>query len=185
MLLIKDNLLLSFIILVISISFSNTQEPTIQFSKDSGFYPEEFELTLSVSDNSKIYYTVDSSNPINSTTTKEYNGPIKINFDDLILLDNLVAEFCLSLALGQHHYVVDARLGLVDGGVVGMTRNLLVHYCKHRVGGLAQRQIDRLLRVVGYGLCLGLGACEHHIHNLFRLVGDNLRQQLVLRIDEP
>ena len=76
--LIKDNLLLSFIILVISISFSNTQEPTIQFSKDSGFYPEEFELTLSVSDNSKIYYTVDSSNPINSTTTKEYNGPIKI-----------------------------------------------------------------------------------------------------------
>ena len=78
MLLIKDNLLLSFIILVISISFSNTQEPTIQFSKDSGFYPEEFELTLSVSDNSKIYYTVDSSNPINSTTTKEYNGPIKI-----------------------------------------------------------------------------------------------------------
>ena len=78
MLLIKDNLLLSFFILVISISFSNTQEPTIQFSKDSGFYPEEFELTLSVSDNSKIYYTVDSSNPINSTTTKEYNGPIKI-----------------------------------------------------------------------------------------------------------
>ena len=78
MLMIKDNLLLSFFILVISISFSNTQEPTIQFSKDSGFYPEEFELTLSVSDNSKIYYTVDSSNPINSTTTKEYNGPIKI-----------------------------------------------------------------------------------------------------------
>jgi len=78
MLLIKDNLLLSFFILVISISFSNTQEPTIQFSKDSGFYPEEFELTLSVSDNSKIYYTVDSSNPINSTTTKEYHGPIKI-----------------------------------------------------------------------------------------------------------
>jgi len=76
--LIKDNLLLSFFILVISISFSNTQEPTIQFSKDSGFYPEEFELTLSVSDNSKIYYTVDSSNPINSTTTKEYHGPIKI-----------------------------------------------------------------------------------------------------------
>ena len=78
MFMIKDNLLLSFFILVISISFSNTQEPTIQFSKDSGFYPEEFELTLSVSDNSKIYYTVDSSNPINSTTTKEYNGPIKI-----------------------------------------------------------------------------------------------------------
>lgn len=78
MFMIKDNLLLSFFILVISISFSNTQEPTIQFSKDSGFYPEEFELTLSVSDNSKIYYTVDSSNPINSTTTKEYHGPIKI-----------------------------------------------------------------------------------------------------------
>ena len=76
--LIKDNILLSFIIFVIFISFSKTQEPIIQFSKDSGFYPEEFELTLSVSDNSKIYYTVDSSNPINSTTTKEYNEPIKI-----------------------------------------------------------------------------------------------------------
>ena len=78
MLLIKDNILLLFIIFVISISFSKTKEPIIQFSKDSGFYPEEFELTLSVSDNSKIYYTVDSSNPINSTTTKEYNEPIKI-----------------------------------------------------------------------------------------------------------
>ena len=62
---------------------------------------------------------------------------------------------------------------------------LAVYNGEHRVGRLAKRQIDRFLRVVGYGLCIGLGAGEHHIHNLLRLVGDNLLQQLVLRIDEP
>ena len=74
----KNYLPLSIIIIFISLSFSNTQETTIKFSHESGFYNEEFDLTLSVSDNSKIFYTIDSSNPTNSSTTKEFTEPIKI-----------------------------------------------------------------------------------------------------------
>ena len=72
----KKSLLLFF--LCIALFFQISQEQEITFSKDSGFYPQEFELTLSVSDNSKIFYTEDASNPINSTTTKEYSKPIVI-----------------------------------------------------------------------------------------------------------
>ena len=48
------------------------------FSKESGFYDNEFELTLSSEQDSEIYYTTDSSNPITSTTAKKYTDPIKI-----------------------------------------------------------------------------------------------------------
>ena len=49
-----------------------------KFSKESGFYDDEFSLTLSCSEGSEIYYTTDSSNPLNSTTVKKYSKPIKI-----------------------------------------------------------------------------------------------------------
>jgi hypothetical protein len=49
-----------------------------KFSKESGFYDNEFLLTLSSSQGSEIYYTTDSSNPLNSTTVKRYKEPIKI-----------------------------------------------------------------------------------------------------------
>ena len=49
-----------------------------KFSKESGFYDNEFLLTLSSSQGSEIYYTIDSSNPLNSTTVKRYKEPIKI-----------------------------------------------------------------------------------------------------------
>ncbi len=48
------------------------------FSKGSGFYDNEFLLTLSSSQGSEIYYTTDSSNPLNSTTVQKYTEPIKI-----------------------------------------------------------------------------------------------------------
>ena len=48
------------------------------FSKESGFYDAEFTLTLSSEQDSEIYYTTDSSNPLNSTTVKKYTDPIKI-----------------------------------------------------------------------------------------------------------
>ena len=48
------------------------------FSKGSGFYENEFLLTLSSSQGSEIYYTTDSSNPLNSTTVQKYTEPIKI-----------------------------------------------------------------------------------------------------------
>ena len=52
-------------------------EPPI-FSKESGFYEEEFLLILSSSEGTKIYYTIDGSDPLNSSTSKIYKEPIKI-----------------------------------------------------------------------------------------------------------
>ena len=68
MIFLKNKLFLTHIIFIISLSIIKAQD-VITFSKESGFYPEEFDLTLSVSGNSKIFYTVDSSNPTNSSTT--------------------------------------------------------------------------------------------------------------------
>ena len=73
---IKNKNQLSFIIFILFLSYLNSQE--IKFSHESGFYSEKFQLSLSTSGNSKIYYTVDSSNPTNSSTTKEYKNPIYI-----------------------------------------------------------------------------------------------------------
>ena len=55
----------------------NKIKPPI-FSKKSGFYPENFNLELSSEENTKIYYTVDSTDPRNSTSTIEYKEPILI-----------------------------------------------------------------------------------------------------------
>ena len=57
---------------------NKTPVETPKFSKESGFYDNEFLLTLSSSQGSEIYYTTDSSNPLNSTTVKRYKEPIKI-----------------------------------------------------------------------------------------------------------
>ena len=48
------------------------------FSKESGFYEEEFLLILSSSEGTEIYYTIDGSDPLNSSTSKIYKEPIKI-----------------------------------------------------------------------------------------------------------
>ena len=48
------------------------------FSEQSGFFDNEFYLTLSSDEYTKILYTVDGSNPLNSNTVKIYDGPIKI-----------------------------------------------------------------------------------------------------------
>ena len=74
----KNNFL-AFEIFLIIFSLSYSQD--IIFSKDSGFYPKEFLLTLSLSspnEKTKIYFTEDGSDPTNSNTTKEYTEPILI-----------------------------------------------------------------------------------------------------------
>ena len=49
------------------------------FSKDSGFYDNEFTLELSCNEEgAEVYYTTDSSNPLTSDTAKKYSEPIKI-----------------------------------------------------------------------------------------------------------
>ena len=86
------------------------------FSKDSGFYPQEFQLTLSSSEeNSKIYYTLDGTNPINSTTAKEYTEPILIkdrteepniysNYEEVI---NSTISISLNMNYKKPNYLVD------------------------------------------------------------------------------
>ena len=63
--------------LLLLFSISNAQD-SITFSKESGFYPSEYSLTLTSSNGEKIYYTTDGSDPTNSNTVKEYTSPIEI-----------------------------------------------------------------------------------------------------------
>ena len=49
-----------------------------KFSRVSGFYPNEFKLKLQSEENTKIYYTLDSTDPKTSKTSQEYNGYILI-----------------------------------------------------------------------------------------------------------
>lgn len=48
------------------------------FSEKSGFYGTDFELKLSASDHTEIYYTVDGSDPTNSETAQLYTGTIEV-----------------------------------------------------------------------------------------------------------
>ena len=67
----------SIFLLFLIFSLSHSQE-TVTFSQESGFYTNVFSLILSSKEGSKIYYTVDGSDPTNSSTVKEYTGPIEI-----------------------------------------------------------------------------------------------------------
>ena len=49
-----------------------------KFSKISGFYSENFKLKLSSEENTKIYYTIDSTDPKTSKTSKEFKDYILI-----------------------------------------------------------------------------------------------------------
>ena len=53
-----------------------------------------------------------------------------------------------------------------------------------RIGHFAQRPIDGLMRAVGYGLGLFLCTNVHQTSYLLSLGRDNLRHQLLLRVDE-
>ena len=48
------------------------------FSKKSGFYPDNFKLILSSEENTTIYYTVDSTDPRTSQTSKQFKDYILI-----------------------------------------------------------------------------------------------------------
>ena len=91
----------------------------------------------------------------------------------------------MRLACRYHHHVVETLLRLVFAVVVQcVLLHLPVHHGKHGVGRLTQRPVDRPPGTVGNGLGISLGAAEHHVDNLLRLVGDNLCKNLLLRVDE-
>ena len=72
--------LIFFIIFLLIISSTETEKlsPPV-FSKNSGFYQDEFLLTLSSENNDvKILYTIDASDPLDSETSQQYIEPILI-----------------------------------------------------------------------------------------------------------
>ena len=68
--------------------------PPPKFSKESGFYPNNFDLFLTSSvEDSTIYYTIDGSNPINSETKQKYDSKKGINIYDRSDEPNIYAEY--------------------------------------------------------------------------------------------
>lgn len=51
---------------------------TIEFSAASGFYTEEFDLSITSSEEGEIFYTLDGSDPAESDTAIAYTEPVKI-----------------------------------------------------------------------------------------------------------
>ena len=71
----------SIIIILPSILKKEVDEKILNppiFSNTSGFYPENFSLKLTSEENTNIYYTLDSSDPIYSNTSQEYKDYILI-----------------------------------------------------------------------------------------------------------
>ena len=106
LILISINILFSLCIInclnlrenLINLGNNLEDEPTIinppKFSHESGFYPNDFELTISSEDSgdtSIIYYTIDSTNPITSNTSQIYKEPILIT--DRTSFPNIYAEY--------------------------------------------------------------------------------------------
>ena len=102
----------------------------------------------------------------------------------LVLLGHLIGKISSLLALWQYYQVVDAILSRIDTVVVGTITEFLVNYSKILIGTLAQRQIDRFLRIVSYRLGIVLRSHVHQVDNLLGLGRDNLIEQLLLRVDE-
>lgn len=51
---------------------------TVLMSKESGCYENAFSLEITCEGAEKIYYTTDGSNPVTSTTRKEYTAPVSV-----------------------------------------------------------------------------------------------------------
>ena len=104
------------IIFIISFNLLLYSSCNIIFSKDSGFYPKEFELILSsLEEYSKIYYTLDGSDPTNSPTSKEYAEPILIKdrteepnyLSDCEEVLNSQLSICLNMNYTKPNFLVD------------------------------------------------------------------------------
>lgn len=85
-------------------------EPTtISFSAESGFYQEEFDLTITAAEEGEIFYTLDGSDPSTSDTAQLYSEPLKITSADG--RDNVVSAVDPLLISGNFNKVNDSRDG--------------------------------------------------------------------------
>ena len=55
-----------------------TEVPSVEFSHDSGIYPEAFSVEISSLTDGEIYYTTDGSDPTASGSAKLYTGAVEI-----------------------------------------------------------------------------------------------------------
>lgn len=68
----------TFYLFLLTFILTSSQDDVI-FSKESGFYEKEFSLTLSTSsETSKIFYTIDGTNPTNSMHQKNIKIPLTL-----------------------------------------------------------------------------------------------------------
>ena len=107
------------IILIILFNLLLYSNYNIIFSKDSGFYPKEFLLSLSsLEENSKIYYTLDGSDPTTSPSAKEYTEPILIkdrteepnNLSNYEEVRDSQISICLNMNYTKPNFLVDKAM---------------------------------------------------------------------------
>ena len=84
---------------------------TIEFSAESGFYTEEFELTITSSEGGEIFYTLDGSDPAASETAIAYTVPLKITSAEG--RENVVSAVDPILFSANYNDVNDSRDGFV------------------------------------------------------------------------
>lgn len=82
---------------------------TIEFSSASGFYAEEFDLTITSSDEGEIFYTLDGSDPATSETAISYTEPVKITSAEG--RENVVSAVDPILFSANYNEVNDSRDG--------------------------------------------------------------------------
>ena len=78
-----------------NINEENTPVKPPSFSRISGFYPDDFKLKLSSEENTKIYYTLDSTDPRTS--------PTSIEFKDYILIYDKTSEPNIYSSIGANY----------------------------------------------------------------------------------
>ena len=89
----KNHVIILLSLIFISFEASDILPPP-EFSKESGFYANTFDLSLSSSvEDSEIYYTIDGSNPLNSETRQKYDPKKGINIYDRSDEPNIYAEY--------------------------------------------------------------------------------------------
>lgn len=88
-------------------------EPTeFAFSAESGFYPQEFQLTIGVPSGAKVLYTTDGSDPATSTTATVYESPISVT--DRKNDPNVVSAVDPVLISGNYNKPDSSRKGFVS-----------------------------------------------------------------------